>query len=111
MPGEKAHVVMTPGTCGGRPRIDGTRIRVRDVVEWTDLGQTAYEIVASFPELSLGDVYAALAFYHDNREMVDRQIRDDDAFVETVMRERKPGVVERFRAGEKPEAAAGEPQS
>ncbi len=28
------HIVMTPGTCGGRARIDGTRIRVMDVVGW-----------------------------------------------------------------------------
>lgn len=28
------HIVMTPGTCGGRARIDGTRIRVMDVVCW-----------------------------------------------------------------------------
>ena len=82
---------MTPGTCGGKPRIAGTRIRVRDVVEWTDRGQTPYEIVAAFPQLSLGDVHGALAFYHDNRAFVDRLIREDDEYVERMMRERPPG--------------------
>jgi uncharacterized protein (DUF433 family) len=93
---ENSHVVMTPGTCGGKPRIAGTRIRVRDVVEWTDQGQTPDEIVAAFPRLSLGDVHGALAFYHDNREFVDRLIREDDEDVEKMMRERPPGLLKRL---------------
>jgi uncharacterized protein (DUF433 family) len=27
-----AHIVSSPEICGGKPRIDGTRIRVEDVV-------------------------------------------------------------------------------
>jgi len=86
-----SHVVMTPGTCGGTPRIAGTRIRVRDVVQWTEAGHSPHEIVAMFPQLSLGDVHGALAFYHDNREFVDRLIRDEDDYAERMMRERPAG--------------------
>ena len=28
------HIEMTPGVCGGRPRIAGHRIRVQDIVIW-----------------------------------------------------------------------------
>lgn len=78
---ERQHIEVTPGVCGGRPRIAGHRIRVQDIVIWTEQGQSPDQIVADFPQLSLADVYAALAFYHDHREEIDQQIRDDDEFV------------------------------
>lgn len=75
-----SHIEIMPGTCAGRPRIAGHRIRVQDIVLWTEEGQSADEIVAEFPRLSLSDVYAALAFYNDHREQIDKDIRDDQEF-------------------------------
>jgi uncharacterized protein (DUF433 family) len=47
-------IVRTPGTCGGKPRVDGTRIRVWDVYVWQEIrGMTPAEIVAAFPQLTL----------------------------------------------------------
>jgi hypothetical protein len=34
------------------------------------------EIVTEFPQLRLADVSAAVAYYHDNRELIDRQINE-----------------------------------
>jgi uncharacterized protein (DUF433 family) len=79
-----SHIEVTPGTCSGKPRIAGHRIRVQDVVLWTEEGRSADEIVAGFPQLSLGDVYAALAYYHDHREQVDRDIRADHEFLQRL---------------------------
>lgn len=79
------HIVSTPGTCGGKPRIAGTRIRVQDVVMWTEMGKSADEIVTSYRHLTLADVYAALAYYHDHREAIERQIKEDDEFVAQMM--------------------------
>jgi uncharacterized protein (DUF433 family) len=31
--------------------------------------------------VTLADVYAALAYYHDNRIVIDEHIREDDALV------------------------------
>ena len=73
------HIQATPGTCGGSPRIAGTRIRVSQIVLLTEAGRSPDEIVAAYPHLSLADVYAGLAFYHDNREAIDREIREADA--------------------------------
>jgi uncharacterized protein (DUF433 family) len=82
-----AHIEITPGTCGGRPRIAGHRIRVQDVVVWYDrMGQSADEIVSRFPQLSLADVYAALAYYHDHRKEIDSQMEADEKFVEEMRR-------------------------
>ena len=81
---EKQHVVVTPGTCGGKPRIAGTRIRVQDIVLWTEQGQSPDEIVTDFPHLSLADVHAALAYYFDHREEIERNIREADELAERM---------------------------
>ena len=78
------HIEVTPGTCGGKPRIAGHRIRVQDIVIWNEQGQSADEIVADFPQLSLAEVYAALAYYHDHREQIDQDIREDDKFFQQL---------------------------
>jgi uncharacterized protein (DUF433 family) len=77
------HIVSTPGTCGGRPRIAGSRIRVQDIVVWHEAhGLSPDEIVSQFPGLTLADVYAALMYYHDHREEIRQHMRDAEAFVE-----------------------------
>ena len=75
------HIEQTPGIRSGKPRIRGTRVTVADVVLWTERGMSPYEIVADFPQLGLGDVYAAMAYYHDNQETIDRQIQESQEFV------------------------------
>lgn len=70
-----AHIETTSDTCGGKPRIAGTRIRVEDVVVWHErMGLSTDEIVYRYPQLTLADVYAALAYYHDHREHIDAQM-------------------------------------
>lgn len=80
-------IEVTPGICGGKPRIAGHRIRVQDIVAWHEVqGLSADEIVAGYPELSLADIYAALAYYHANRDEIQRQMREDEEFVENLRR-------------------------
>ena len=72
-----AHIESQPGVCGGKPCIAGTRIRVQDVMVWSDLqGLSPEEIVTLFPQLSLADVHAALAYYHDHRDEIRRQMKE-----------------------------------
>ena len=79
------HIDETPGTCGGKPRIAGTRIRVQDIVLWTEQGRSPDQIITDYPQLTHGDVYAALAFYHDNRGVIERHIREADELVDKMM--------------------------
>lgn len=88
---EKQHIEITPGICGGRARVAGHRIRVQDVVLWTEQGRSPDDIVASFPQLTLGDVHAALAYYFDHREAIDAEIRQDDEFVSELKARLGPG--------------------
>jgi uncharacterized protein (DUF433 family) len=85
LPPAGSHIAVTPGVCGGKPRISGTRIRVQDIVIWYErLGTTADEIVTEYPQLSLADVHAALAYYHDHRTTVDEQMEHGAALAEEL---------------------------
>ncbi len=80
------HIEITPGVAGGKPRIAGHRITVQDVVIWHErLGRSADEIAAEH-NLSLADVYAALAYYYDHRDELDESIRADEAYVAELRR-------------------------
>ncbi len=79
------HIDITPGVCSGRPRVAGTRIRVENVVRWTEEGMLPDEIVASYPQLTPADVHAALTFYFDNRDEIEKQMREDSEFLNAMM--------------------------
>ena len=73
-------IVRTPGTCGGRARLDGHRVRVMDIVlQYEQQGMRPDEIVLQLPSLRLAEVHAALAYFYDHREEVEADIREDAA--------------------------------
>src|SRR3954462_11199372 len=83
LPVIREHIVSTPNTCGGKPRIAGSRIRVKDVVVWHERqGMTPPVIVSKWPHLTLASVYAALAYYHDHREEINAELVADQEWYE-----------------------------
>ncbi|MEB3336025.1 MAG: DUF433 domain-containing protein [Leptolyngbyaceae bacterium] len=66
-------IARTPGTCGGRPRIVGSRITVQYVMNAIKAGITPEEILEDKPHLTLGGIYAALAYYYANKESLDAE--------------------------------------
>jgi uncharacterized protein (DUF433 family) len=75
------HIEITPDVAGGKPRIAGHRITVQNIVTWHErLGRSADEIATAY-DLTLAEVYAALAYYYDHRDEIDAMIRADEAFV------------------------------
>src|SRR5262245_6043578 len=86
------HIEITPGIAGGKPRIAGHRISVQDIAIWHErMGQSADEIASEY-DLTLADVYAALAYYFDHREEIDQSIAEGEAFAE-ALRRRTPSKV------------------
>ena len=78
------HIEITPGVAGGKPRIAGHRITVQNVVVWHErLGKTADDI-ADEHDLKLSEVYAALAYYFDHREEIDRSLEEGEAMAEAM---------------------------
>lgn len=97
MPPDRVRIVSTPGTCGGRPRIDGHRITVEDIAIWHErMGMSPDEIAATYPGITLADVHAALAYYHDHREQIDADIREGIEFAERL-RAGAPSIFEKAR--------------
>ena len=93
--GEKAmkslddHIEITPGICSGKPRIAGRRITVAHIAIWHErLGKCADEIATEY-DLTLADVYAALAYYFDHREEIDQSIKEGEEFAE-ALRQKTP---------------------
>lgn len=73
----KEHIEKTPGTCGGRARIAGHRIRVMDIVALHEHRKLSpAEVAEQYPSITLADVYAALAYYHDHREEIEADFED-----------------------------------
>jgi len=71
-----ADIVRTEEILGGDPRIDGTRVGVLHVYELAIAGGHPPADVADQLELSLGQVYSALAYYHEHPEEM-REVRRD----------------------------------
>src|SRR5260370_37052507 len=69
------HIVSTTDTCGGAPRITGSRIRVKDVVIWhIHQGMSLGEIITKWPHLTHAGVHAALAYYYDRKDEIEAAI-------------------------------------
>ena len=89
------HIEITPGVCGGKPRIAGHRIRVQDIVIWHEMmSLSADEIIYHHPSITLADVYAALSYYYDHLEEIRQDIRDSDAFAQKLAAE-TPSILQR----------------
>jgi uncharacterized protein (DUF433 family) len=74
------HIEANPGTRGGKPCIVGTRIAVADVVLMhLRLGQSLEQIAGHY-DISLSALHAAMAFYYDHREEIDRAMQDEEDF-------------------------------
>ncbi len=83
-----AYITKTPGVCGGRPRIEGHRIRVQDIViehEWQ--GMSPEEICREHPGLTLAQVHAALAYYYDHQDEIRAEIEADRQEAEEFRRQ------------------------
>ncbi|MEO7000802.1 MAG: DUF433 domain-containing protein [Ktedonobacterales bacterium] len=96
--------MIDPDVLGVRPTIEGHRIGVIHVATWIAQGMTPQGI-SDLYKLSLAEVYAALAYYHDHKEALDRQAAEDDARIAAyAANDQSPlaqSARERFHAAQK----------
>jgi uncharacterized protein (DUF433 family) len=74
IPTSHPHVVRTPGVCGGRPHVRGTRISVRTIAELFRRGEAAAEIAAAYRQVEPAAIYDAISYYLDHRPEIDAEI-------------------------------------
>jgi uncharacterized protein (DUF433 family) len=71
-------IVRSPEIRNGLPRIAGTGVTVPRIVGWYKLGLTPEEIADEVGHLTLAQIYAALAYYHVNRDEVEAAITAEE---------------------------------
>ncbi len=80
------HIAIDPEYCSGKPRITGTRMPVATIAQlYLEMGESL-EAIASEYDLTKGAVYAAMAYYYDNKADIDRQTAESKAWVEEMKR-------------------------
>ena len=83
-----ALIAQSPEIRGGRPRIAGTGITVSRVVSWYQLGLSPEEIAQQIGHISIAQVYAALMYYHLNRDEIDTDLASENAFADKLDQQR-----------------------
>ncbi len=94
------HIVTTPGISGGKPRIANHRITVQNIVIWHEwMGLSADEIATEY-QLTLTDIYAALAYYYSHQDEIDTNIRQSEDFLEELRNQTPSKIIHPSNAGE-----------
>ena len=94
-----AHIEVTPEVCQGKPRIAGRRITVQHIAIWHERMGLNVDEIAVEHDLSLAQVHAALAYYHDHRAEIDRSIDEDRSFISELRRESSSLVKRKLSGG------------
>jgi uncharacterized protein (DUF433 family) len=58
----------------GEPMIMGSKIPVRIIVGYYQMGMSENELLQGFPQLEPADIFSALAFYFENKSEMDSLI-------------------------------------
>lgn len=82
----------------GVPRTINRRVKVKMIAQKHLMAGENTETIAEHYGITLADVYAALAYYHDNRAYFDQQAREIEPLAEAARRyttELKAKILER----------------
>lgn len=92
------YIESVAGTRGGKPRISGTRITVADIVLMhRRLGRALEEIAGTY-DLPLAAVYAAMAYYYDHKDEIDRSLDEEEALAEAFKKNNPSRLREKLQA-------------
>ena len=70
------HIGSDPKIADGKPIIIGTRITVRCIAGYYQMGMSADEILTTLIHLTPSQVHSALAYYFDHQEEVDMDLAE-----------------------------------
>jgi uncharacterized protein (DUF433 family) len=72
-------IVRDEEICGGEPRIRGTRITIRTIIESIRLYHAKEPLLRALPDLTPEDLDAALVYYTEQPEEIARYIKEHAA--------------------------------
>ncbi len=80
-------ITTDPNLKEGRPVITGTQTSVRRIAGLYNQGNNAEEIARRLNHLTITQIYAALTYYHANREEIDNDIAAEQAAYEELAKQ------------------------
>lgn len=104
------HLAADPRIAGGAPIVKGTRITVRTIAGYYQLGMGVDEILQSLPHLSQAQVHSALAFYFDHQQEIDRDLRRN-ADLDYWRKQAPPDLSARNRSSDSKSAKSDSPSA
>ncbi len=94
----------------GAIRIAGSRVSLSSVVAGFQEGESPEKIVQSFPTLTLAQVYGAIAYYLDNKKLIDDYFAEVDREFERLvppLSQSNPELFARLQAAREKMASKG----
>lgn len=89
------HITSNPDIANSAPSIEGTRITVRTIAGYYQMGMNVDEILSTLSHLSAAQVHSALAYYFDHQDEIDRDLRessDEEHWKQIVTKHQKEGI-------------------
>ena len=93
-----AYISTSTDTRFGKPCITGTRIAVIDIAIWHNQMGMPLELIAAKFNLPLAGVYAAMAYYYDNRAEIDRRQQEESATADQIRADQGPTKLDQLLA-------------
>lgn len=70
------YITSNPDIAGGAPIIEGTRITVRIIAGYYQMGMDVNEILSILSHLTASQVHSALAYYFDHQQEIDSEMAE-----------------------------------
>ncbi len=75
------YIVTMKTHCGGSPVIAGTKFPVKSVVFYIlRQGMTPEELAKEFSHLTLTQIYDAISYYYENKQLIDRELSMGESY-------------------------------
>jgi len=84
------HIVSKPEIAQGAPAIEGTRITVRCIAGYYQMGMSVDEIITTRRLLTPAQVHSALAYYFDHQDEINidlKEASDKEYWKQRVLKE------------------------
>ncbi len=88
-------IVRVEGISGGQPIVAGTRLSVKSIVGWHQQGHTPDQIQAMYPELTMGQIFEALAYYEAHPEEIEAEFAEERRYLEHELPRLQAAIAER----------------
>lgn len=104
---EYPHITLDPAVRNGQPCIAGTAIRVTELASAHENGNSPAELQEMFRHpapnseqparpLTLAEVFAGLAYYHDNVVALDAVRVEDERLADVATKERHAAILKHY---------------